>query len=551
MTAINETIKQLSQYKREWLKGDLIAGLMVAAITIPVCMGYAQIAGLPPVYGLYAAIIPAIIYVFFASSRRVMFGTDAVIASMIGAGLAGAAVGTEHLPVLAALSSLMIGVILLVFGILRVGVIARYLSKPTMTGFIAGLAIIVMVSQLPKIMGLNISGEDTLTILVTIVSQLQLINWYELIIGTATITALIIVKRYYKTFPAALVAIILFTILSALFNWESHGVHVVGDVPAGIAEFGIPWVSWAEFTYLLSICFATAVVVFADTLLTARNFALRHKEELHDNKELRAIGTANIVGGFLGAMPGAGSASRSAVAESAGMHSQFAQIISAGLIAVTLIFFNGLLYHMPTAVLAAIVIVAVMDLLAVRMYKKLYVTRRREFWLTLATALAVVILGILPGVLISVALSLGDFFLRSAKPPQALLGKISHKKGFYDLSDESDVHAVPGIAIYRFGAPLFFANHDEFEHEIMKLTRHKDTKAIIVDAAAVTDIDTTAADTVRSVAEKLENKQIPLYFTGLIQPVRHQLEAYEITAISSVHVHKTIEGAIAAIRKEI
>lgn len=232
VTEIIKPIQEFLHYKRKWLKGDITAGIMIAAITIPICMGYAQIAGLPPVYGLYAAIIPAVLYVFFASSKRLMFGTDAVIASMIGVALAGSSANPEHFPTLAALCALLIGGLLLLFGILRAGVIARYLSKPTMTGFIAGLAVIVAVSQLPKIMGLPIHGEDTLPILVAISTQLANINWYELFTGIAVIVLLLVAKKLFKTFPAALVIIIIATIISAVFNWESYGVHVVGAVPS-------------------------------------------------------------------------------------------------------------------------------------------------------------------------------------------------------------------------------------------------------------------------------------------------------------------------------
>lgn len=542
---------QLKTYKKRWLSKDLVAGITVAAVTIPVCMGYAQIAGLPPVYGLYAAVIPSLAYVLFASSRRVMFGTDAVIVSMIGAGLAVAAGGDPaKLPVLASLCALVIGALFFVFGMLKVGMIARYLSKPTMAGFISGLAITILVSQLPKITEITVDARGTFAQLGQLISGLSQTNIYALLSGLTVIAALILMRKRWPRLPGTVVLLALFTLITALFGLADKGMSIVGSVPQGLHGFDIPWVGWQEFTYILTLCFATAIVVFADTLLTARSFALRYKDEFRENKELRAVGIANMVGGLFGAMPGSGSASRGAAAQAAGMRTQVTQVFAAFSIALVLIFFNELLFYMPTAVLAAIVVVAVASLIDIKLFVHLFRARRQEFWIMTITALAVIVLGVLPGVLISVAMSAFDFFLRSSRPQQAVLGKIAGKSGYYDLANHPDAKPLPGgIVIFRFGAPLFYANQEEFTGSVLRLAENKDTRVIIIAANAITDIDTTAADGLRDLVAKLRAQKIPLYFAGLIEPAKIQLLAYN-TGIKPGHIHKTIDGVLAAMKKE-
>lgn len=543
-------LAQIKDYKKRWLGKDAVAGVTVAAVTIPVCMGYAQIAGLPPVYGLYAAVIPSLAYVLFSSSRRVMFGTDAVIVSMIGVGIATAAGDdASKLPILASLCALIIGAIFFLFGVLKVGVVARYLSKPTMSGFISGLAITILVSQLPKITEVAVDARGTLAQAWQVISNLSAANMYSLASGLSAIVLLLIAKKFLPKFPATIALLVLFTITTGLFGLADRGMSIVGHVSEGLHGFSVPWIGWHELSLLITVCFATAIVVFADTLLTARSFALRHKDEFRENKELRAIGIGNIVGGFFGAMPGSGSASRSAAAEAAGSRTQLTQIFAALTIALVLIFFNELLFYMPTAVLAAIVVVAVTSLIDIRLFAHLFRSRRQEFWVMTVTALAVIVLGVLPGVLISVAMSVFDFFLRSSKPPQALLGKIPGKSGYYDLANHPDAKPLPGIAIFRFGAPLFYANHSVFEERVLELAADPNTRSIIIAADAITDIDTTAADGLRDLTDKLKAKKIPLYFAGLIESARIQLENYHIN-IPKEHAHKTIDGVTAVIKKE-
>jgi high affinity sulfate transporter 1 len=543
-------LDQLQHYKKEWLANDMVAGITVAAVTIPVCMGYAQIAGLPPVYGLYAAIIPAIVYTFFASSRRVMFGTDAVIVTMIGPGLAVAAgADPSLLPIAASICAAIIGVLFFILSILKLGGVARYLSKPTMNGFISGLAVTIIISQLPKIAGVSVDASKSLAKLGQLATQLGDVNGYSLFLGILTIAALLISRKWFPKFPATIITLLAFTAITVLFSLNAKGLAIVGTVPSGLIGFHIPWMGWEEFTYLISVCLATTVVVFADSLLTARSFALQHKDTFDDDQELRSIGIANMVGGFFGAMPGSDSASRGAAAQAAGMRTQLTQIIAALTITAVLVFFDKLLYYMPTSVLAAIVVVAVISLLNVSTYAQLFKSRRQEFWIMAITALSVIVLGTLPGVLISLAISIFDFFLRSSKPPQAILGQVAGKKGLYDVAVNSLAKPVPGIIIYRFGAPLFFANHDVFEEKVLSLASQKGTQAIVISAEAITDIDTTAADGLREVTRKLESKHIPLYFVGLIDSARQQLAAYEI-GIPPHRMYKTAASALVELKKE-
>lgn len=506
-------------------------------------MGYAQIAGLPPVYGLYAAVIPAVIYVLFASSRRVMFGTDAVIVSMIGGGLAVVAgADTDRLPILASVCALIIGVLFVLFSILKLGVIAQYLSKPTMAGFISGLAFTILVTQIPKITEVA-TRDGTLISLFDTVVHFGQTNWYSLAAGVVTIIALLVAKYFWRRLPAAIIILVFFTVISAVFNWPTKGVDIVGDVPAGLAGFSIPFVTWNEFTYLLTVCFATTIVMFADTLLTARSFALKNGDRFNNDHELGAVGLANISAGLFGAMPGSASASRGAAAESAGMRTQATQIFAAIAIAIVLLFLTGLLYYMPTSVLATIVLVAVINLIEFRLFARLYRTRPQEFWIMTVTALAVIVLGTLPGVLISVVMSVGDFFLRASRPAEAELGFIPGHDGYYNLDLHHDVKRVPGVSVYRFGAALFYANHEVFEKRVRALAKQKNVRAVVIAADAITDIDTTAADGLKLLTSKLKADNVQLYFSGLTTSVRKLLLSYH-AGIEASHTTKTIDDAI-------
>lgn len=534
-------------YKKGWLVKDVVAGLTVAAVTIPVCMGYAQIAGLPPVYGLYAAIIPSVIYVLFASSRRVMFGTDAVIVTMIGGGIGIlAADDPSKLPVLASMCALIIGVLFALFGLFKVGAVAKYLSKPTMAGFISGLAIVIFVTQIPKMLELNITAEGTLSQIYQIVLNLDQTNLYSAVASILVVILLILGKKMWPKIPVAIFLLAGATVITAIFGLTEKGVGIVGNVPAGVEGFSFPFTTWEDFRYLIVVCFATVVVVFADSILTARSFALRHNDDFKPNKELGALGLANITAGLFGAMPGSGSASRGAAAESAGLKTQTAQLFAAATIAVVLVFFNNLLYFMPTSVLAAIVLVAVAGLIDVRLLKKLFANRRQEFWVMLVTGLSVIILGVLPGVLISVAMSVFDFFIRASQPPQANLGKIPGRSGFYDLKNHSEAKPIPGVEIYRFGAPLIFSNFGQFESAVLALAANKHTKAVVISAEAITDIDSTAADGLRELVKRLK---VPIYFAGLIDQSKQLLQTYKIE-IPPDHIHKTIKRILQVIKDE-
>lgn len=537
-------------YKKRWLVKDLIAGLTVAAVTVPVCMGYAQIAGLPPVYGLYAAIIPSVIYVLFASSRRVMFGTDAVIVTMIGGGIGILAVDNpSKLPVLASMCALIIGVLFALFGLFKVGAVAKYLSKPTMAGFISGLAITIFVTQIPKMLELNITADGTLPKIYQIIMNLDETNLYSAGASLMVVVLLILGKKLWPKLPVAIILLGLATVATALFGLTEMGMVIVGNVPAGLEGFSFPFTSWEDFRYLIVVCFATVIVVFADSILTARSFALRHNDDFKPNKELGALGLANITAGFFGAMPGSGSASRGATAETAGMKTQTAQLVAAVAIAIILIFFSNLLYFMPTSVLAAIVLVAVAGLIDIRLLKKLFASRRQEFWVMLVTGLSVIVLGVLPGVLISAAMSVFDFFLRASHPPEAVLGKIPGRSGFYDLKNHQDAKMITGVQIYRFGAPLIFSNYGQFDSAVLNLAEQKHTKAIVISADAITDIDSTAADGLRVLVEKLNQKSIPIYFAGLIDQSRQLLLTYKIE-IPPDRIHKTIKRILQIIKDE-
>lgn len=546
-------LPSLRGYKKSYLRRDILAGIVVAALTIPVAMGYAQVAGLPPIYGLYASILPVIGYALFASSPQLIFGMDASASAITGSVIAGivlaggSATAIEVAPVLAFSTA----VFLLLFAIFRLGRFAAYLSTPVMSGFISGIAISIIVGQIPKMMGVTAQGTDFFGNIGSIIGNFSQTSWLSLIIGIIAAVLVILGKKFFPKIPAALVVLVLATILSAIFHFSDFGVAIIGEIPTGLPRLAWPDVFSPHIQEAFTVGFVIAIVVFADSLLSSNSFALRGRYKINDNQELYAFAASNFFASLTGTSPTSASVSRTAASEQFKGKTQLVSIVAALLIAIIVLFLGPLLYNMPQPVLAGIIVAAIVGVVEIGYAKKLFGRTRTEFSIWLASAIGVLLVGILFGVIIGVILSFIDFIRRSTAPPQAFLGKIPGHKGYYDLKRHPDAKPLDDIVIYRFSSALFFANIQLFEKSVSRIITKQKPRALILDASGVTSIDSTAAAELKAIIQSLDASGIPYFFTGAIGRLDDELTKFGLKQSGSEHNIKTIDTAVIQAKKAI
>jgi high affinity sulfate transporter 1 len=546
----------LASYRTRWFSKDLVAGLILTALLVPQGMAYAELAGLPPITGLYTSILCLVGYAFFGPSKILVLGPDSSLGPMIAATilpLVGANGDPERAIALASMLALLVGAITAIAGLAKLGFVADLLSKPTMIGYMNGLALTILVGQLPKLFGFSVEGDkfiDELKGFVKGVAHGETVA-AALLVGLFGIAVIVVAQRRLPKIPGVLAAVVLSILAANVFDLSDHGVKLVGTLPQGFPPLTFPHVPLSDLGTLVAGAFGIALVSLADTISTASAFAARSGDEIDGSREMIGIGAANIAAGFFQGFPVSTSGSRTAVAEQAGAKTQVTGLVGAAAITLMLLLVPGLLRDLPQPTLAAVVIVAALSLADIPATVRLFHHRRAEFFLSIAAFLGVTLLGVLPGIAVAVGLSVANVFFQLWFPYQAVLGRVPGLAGFHDVSSYPRAERLPGCVVFRFDAPLFFANARAFREQIRALAQAQPRpKWIIVAAEPITDVDTTAADMLEDLDQDLNERGINLIFAEMKDPVRRKVDRYGLTrTIEPAHFFPTLDAAIAAFQR--
>ena len=501
------------RYERSWLRSDLGAGLSVAAIALPVGIAYADLAGVPAVVGMYSAIFPLLAYALFGSSRQLMTGPDAATCIIVAASLGPLAGGDpERYLALMVILTLMTGILYVVAGFSRLGFIANFLSQPILTGYLNGIALIIIAGQLRKLFGYSGEAEEFFPKLTEFIVQLDHSHLPTLVLGLGLLAALLILRRIAPRLPAALVVVVAGIIMVVMLGLDQNGVAVLGSVPAGLPSLHIATFESATFKMLFADAAGIALVSFTSGVLTAKSFARRNRYEVDANQELIAFGACNIASGLAQGFPVTGADSRTAVNNAMGGKTQLVGVVAAAAMLVILFFLTGPLGYVPTAALAAVIMVSAVGLFDFRELRNLYQASHRELLLSVGTTLGVLILGVLPGVLLAVALSLFWLLTVVSRPHDGVLGRVKGIKGFHHVADFPDAITIPGLILYRFDANLVFFNADYFRDRVRAVILASKTPVewVVVDMSSVNVVDITAVQKFEELREELSARGIIL-----------------------------------------
>ncbi len=520
-------------YRRAWLLPDLRAGLVLTALLIPVGIGYAEVAGLPPETGLYATIIPLLAYALFGPSRVLVLGPDSALAPIIAAVILPLALGDDVRAVaLAGLLAIMVGLILMLGGVLHLGFVTDLLSKPIRVGYLNALALLVIVSQLPAFLGFSITSQSPFRDVTAIVSGIAdgRVNPTALYFGLGSLAVILVLSWRKTRIPGILAAVVLATALTAILGLQET-LPVVGALPGGLPAPALGGLAWADVAALVVPALGIALIAFADTAVLSRTFAARRGENVNGSREMAAIGASNIAGGLLGGFPISASSSRTPVAEKAGSRSQLTGVVGAGLMVVFMLLAPGLTGYLPSAAIAAVVMVAAAGLIDVKGFFALVRMNKVDAFLSLAAFLGVLVFGVIEGIGVAIVLSLGAFVSHAWRPYRAELGRIRGIRGYHDLARHPEGERLPGIVIVRFDAPLFFANGGIFDDYVRDTVTaaDSDVHTVILAAEPITDIDTTAVEELLELDDFLASRGITLIFAEMKGPVKDHLRDYGLT----------------------
>ena len=543
-------LKKLLSYRREWLRGDVLAGLTVAAYLIPQCMAYGELAGVEPVAGLWAILPPMVIYAVFGSSPQLSIGPESSTAVMTAVAIAPlAAARTDTYISLAASLAIVMGVVCIVGYFARLGFLADLLSKPILIGYMAGIALIMIGGQLGKIGKIKIDTNAFLGQVSEFISKLQLAHSPTLILGILVLVFLFAFESRFPNLPIPLIAVLLSTVAVAIFNLDDRGVAVVGEIPAGLPHFVIPQVSVKDLISLVASAVGISIVGYSDNVLTARAFANRNNYKIDANQELLALGVANFGNGLMQGFPISSSGSRTVIGDSVGSKSQLFSLVAMVTVILVLLFLRPVLALFPEAALGAIVIYAATKLIEVSEFIRLYRFRRSEFILAILTTIAVLMTDILIGVGIAVSLSVIELFSRVARPHDAVLGKVPGLAGLHDIEDWEGATTIPGLVIYRYDAPLCFANAENFKRRSLEAIESEvnPVEWFVLNMEANVEIDITAIDILSELRDELAAKNITFAMARVKQDLYLELErAGFLKNISDEYIYPTLPTAIAA-----
>lgn len=540
----------IKNYNRADLKPDVIAGLTVGIMLIPQGMAYAMLAGLPPIYGLYASTVPVIVYGLFGTCRQLSVGPVAMDSMMTAAGVSAiAAAGSQDYIAIAILLALMVGIIQFSLGVSQLGFLVKFLSHPVIIGFTSAAAIIIGLSQLKHLLGIDIVTSQYLqNIISSLSSTIQDIHPITLIIGLIGIIALILLRQNVPAFPGPLIMVAVSTLVVAIFRLDTYGVKIIGDIPTGLPAPSVPKIEFDVAKRLLPTAFAIALISFMESLAVSRSIQVKHKSyKVDTNKELLSLGLANMIGSLFKSFSVSGGFSRSAVNEQAGARTGLSSIVSAALVILTLLFLTPLLYYLPNAILASIIIVAIINLIHFREAKYLWRVDKKDFVMMAVTFFGTLFLGIGTGITIGVLLSLAWIIFEASYPHYAELGRVPGTHTFRNVKRFSDLDVREDILIFRFDAPLFFANADRFRGLLFEYVnaRRPNLRAIILDMESINSIDTSAISILGDTIEEFKQYNIMLLLAEIKGPIRDKLYRSGLTRkIGEENFFVSIEDAI-------
>jgi SulP family sulfate permease len=539
----------IRNYRREWFLADALAGVTVCVIMIPSVLAYAELMGLPPQHGLYAALVPLLVYPFFGSSKQVIVGPDIAISLLIASAIAPLARGdTSRAVALAATVAVMSGVLLLLGARFKIGAVADFLSKPVLVGYMTGAALILMASQLDKLFGLHLKSTDFFPRLLELARAVGQSHGPTLILGLGLLALLIGLRRFAPKIPPALVVVVVAIALAHLFDFQALGIARVGSFPQGMPKFALPSLNWSDIHALAPAVIGIALLTYTEAILLARAFGAKNNYQVNPNQELTALGMADVATGLFQGFAVTGSQARTTINDAAGGKTQLTSLVAAAALLLFLLFLTPLMAQLPLVALAAILIYGGFTLVEFDVMVRIYRYYPRSSLLAALTTLGVLAVGVIPGILVGVSLSLLGLVQRISHPPDAVLSQVPGN-GFHDLGGSSQTQTIPGLIVYRFYAPLLFSNAGHFVERVRELIAASPTPVrwFLLDAQAITDIDVTAAEALHSLHQELQQRGVALKIAHANRPLREILQrigfAAELNQASFFHsVHECVES---------
>jgi high affinity sulfate transporter 1 len=547
-------LQAVRSYQRAWLPRDLVAGLVLCTLLVPQGMAYAELAGLPPITGLYTTVVCLVAYAVVGPSPILVLGPDSSLGPMIAAVILPLAAGdVEQAIALAGMLALLVGLINVGAGVGKLGFVADLLSNPVRVGYLAGLAITIFIGQLPKLFGFSTDADNLVEEVTAFLANLDQTNIWALSVGLMCLIIILGLKKWKPTWPGILIAVVAAIVISIAFGLADRGVSVIGVLPQGFPMPTFPAVELSDLPLLFAAAVGMSLVAVGDTISTSAGFAARRGYEVDSNQELVGIGSANLLAGFFQGFPVSTSGSRTAVAEQSGAKTQLTGLMAAAAVLAMLLFLPGLVKDMPQPVLAAVVIAASISLFDLAELRHLWSIRKSEFALAAACILGVAFVGVLEGIVIAVILSILQFFERAWRPHSAVLGQTDELPGYHDIKRYPEAKQIPGLLMVRWDAPLFFANANLFRQLVRDLIKQADPTPVwvLVTAEPVTDVDTTAAEMLADLDLELNAADIHLVFAELKDPVQDKIVRYGLLeTIDRRHFYPTIEVAVEAFYQE-
>ena len=519
-------LAQLQDYDRAWLRADVLAGVTVTAYLVPQCLAYAELAGAPPVTGLWVAVVAMLVYALLGTSRQLSVGPESATAIMVAAAVAPLAAGdpARYLALSTGLA-LLVGVVCVAAWAVRLGFIADLLSQPILIGYMAGVAVIMIVSQLGTITGIHLDATSVAGRILETASRLDEANPVTVVLGVGTAVFLLVLRRIRPLAPGTLIAVVATALLTWTLGLEAMGVAVVGPIPGGLPAPALPAIGLADVTALIGSAAAIAFVGYSDVALTGRAFAVRTGERIDPNQELLALGAANVAAGLTGGFALSASGSRTAIIDAMRAHSQVVGLVAAGAVAFVVLAVPSVISSIPRAALGGVVVYAALRLIDVKGIRRLAAFRSTELGLALIAFVGVLWFDVLAGILVAVGLSVLELFARVARPPAAVLGRVPGLAGLHNVEDYPDAETIPGLVVFRYDAPLCFANAQDFrERAIRAVDEQAEPVAwFLLNAEAIVELDSTSSDAMAQLVRELEARHVVFAMARVKQDLRAQL----------------------------